>query len=54
LVENQNFKALTSKMNTFAQDEVLYHKCRDNAKSSVSQFETKEVAKKWLQLLKDE
>lgn len=54
LVENQNFKALTSKMNTFAQDEVLYHKCRDKAKSSVSQFETTEVAKKWLQLLKNE
>lgn len=54
LVENQNFEALTSKMNTFAQDEVLYRKCCDNAKASVSQFETNEVAKKWLQLLQDE
>lgn len=54
LVENQNFEALTSKMNTFAQDEFLYHKCRDNAKASVSQFETNKVAKKWLQLLEDE
>ena len=54
LVENQNFEALTSKMNTFAQDAILYGKCCDNAKASVSQFETNEVAQKWLQLLNDE
>lgn len=54
LVENQNFEALTSKMNTFAQDEILYHKCCANAKASVTQFKTDEVAKKWLQLLNDE
>lgn len=54
LVENQNFEALTSKMNTFAQDTILYRKCCDNAKASVSRFQTNEVAKKWLQLLNNE
>lgn len=54
LVENQNFEALTSKMNTFAQDDILYRKCCDNAKASVSRFETNELAKKWRQLLDDE
>lgn len=54
LVENQNFKALTSKMNTFAQDAILYRKCCDNAKASVSQFETSEVVQKWVQLLDNE
>jgi N-acetylgalactosamine-N,N'-diacetylbacillosaminyl-diphospho-undecaprenol 4-alpha-N-acetylgalactosaminyltransferase len=54
LVENQNFEALTSKMNTFVQDAILYRKCCDNAKASMSRFETNEVAQKWLQLLENE
>ncbi|WP_051269852.1 glycosyltransferase [Flavobacterium suncheonense] len=51
LVENQNFEALTSKMNTFAQNQILYQSCCEKAKSSVSRFEKNEVAQQWLELL---
>jgi glycosyltransferase involved in cell wall biosynthesis len=54
LVDNQNFKELTHKLNTFVEDEVLYQNCKNNAQSSVSKFGSNITVNSWLQILNHE
>jgi N-acetylgalactosamine-N,N'-diacetylbacillosaminyl-diphospho-undecaprenol 4-alpha-N-acetylgalactosaminyltransferase len=51
LVDNQNFTELTHKMNIFVEDEILYQNCKNNASSSVLNFQSNVIVKQWLQLL---
>ncbi len=52
LVENQNIDMLTEAMNSLVEDEKLYQHCKQNAKSSVTQFDIEIIGKQWIELLK--
>lgn len=51
LVDNQNFEALTNKINIFVENETVYNSCKKNAKESVTHFEIQQVKKEWLKVL---
>lgn len=52
LVEDQNFDRLIVAMNEFANDPILYEKCKQNTKSSIRKFEIETIGKQWLEYLK--
>ncbi|MFV9552127.1 glycosyltransferase [Algibacter sp. PT7-4] len=52
LVENYNSKALALAFNQFVANTLLYNKCKENSKKSVSVYSTEYIAKKWDDLLK--
>ncbi|MBF6609092.1 MAG: glycosyltransferase [Flavobacterium sp.] len=52
LVEDQNLEKLTEAMNLFVTDDVLYQKCKSNAKQSVQRFSIDIIGKQWLDLMK--
>lgn len=54
LVENQNSEKLIEAMNLFVSDINLYLHCKDNALSSVKQFNLDAIGGSWLKVLKKE
>lgn len=51
LVDDQNFDELKTAMNRMILDQTMYDFCKSNAKNSVMQFSSKNIQKKWLDLL---
>ncbi len=51
IVENHNRKELAVAMVRFAEDEILYKYCKQNAKESVAHLSEEAIAKKWKSLL---
>ncbi|WP_179344021.1 glycosyltransferase [Winogradskyella ursingii] len=54
LVKNNDIQVLSSALDRFVNDQELYQKCKDNAKSSVAHLDVSEVTKQWKTLLEDE
>lgn len=52
LVKNQDIEELAIAIKQFFKNDVLYLKCRMNAKESVKKFEIEEIGKHWVKLLK--
>lgn len=53
LVENQNSEKLIEAMNLFVSDIHLYLHCKENALTSVKQFDLDTIGAKWLKVLKN-
>lgn len=53
LVKNNDIYALTEAMNRMVDDDILYHRCKTNAQSSVQKFSKKIIAEKWKKLIKE-
>jgi len=51
LVENQNFEALKAAMNRMVNETSLHTTCKNNAKASIAKFSSKNICKKWIELL---
>ncbi|MGC6430075.1 MAG: glycosyltransferase [Jejuia sp.] len=51
LVEDQNFEALKTAMNTMVSNQKLYEYCKSNTKKSVEKFSEETIIKKWVQLI---
>ena len=52
LVENHNSHALALAMNRMIEDEILYSRCKKNAKNSIKHLQMEVLAKAWQALLK--
>lgn len=51
LIEHQNINELIEAMNIMVKDEVLYSKCKQNAKKSVEKFSLYVIGNQWLELM---
>ncbi|TBX68809.1 glycosyltransferase family 4 protein [Flavobacterium silvisoli] len=51
LIENHNSKILSRAIMTLVDDEVLYQKCKNNAKKSVEHLSLKNIVHQWKELL---
>lgn len=54
LIPKRDVSLFAKAMQRMSIDDILQKTCRKNAKTSVAQFSTKEIAKKWNQLLQNE
>jgi glycosyltransferase involved in cell wall biosynthesis len=53
LVENNNASLLSNAFHAFLNDDALYKKCKENAKSSVQHLDVNVIAKEWQNLLEN-
>ena len=51
LVENQHVEKLTEAMKSLVEDRDLYQHCKQNAKTSVAQFDIEIIGKQWLEMI---